>query len=722
MRLYNGVVIANAPSYHNISRIDNGCAPMILRMMQNGICVDRDALSDLSKFLASECTRIEGEIEALVGRPINPGSHPQVRQLLFNELRLQDLHPNRKVKLTDTGLVSTGKLEIEAFLKDHPIVRLILKHRECDKLKGTYADAMQEWARRDKYGNWRVHTTIKTTSTDTGRLACVAEWTPVNVLGRGHIEMKHVKVGDYVRTHRRRWRKVTAVWRKGIAPMFRVTFSTGDILTCTGDHRLLVSNHERIEEMGSRQEKCESGSGSVQIGGISNTTRDSQPAWDTLSQYSVDLQESPVSSGVQSTSSNSLLPLKTSRKESDVWKDRGPASQLDWACGRWERVFDLFKGWQEAVCTSYRDGGSFRFEGDSRNVGCPSHRHQPTEQQTGQLGTSYSHWASENSLPSSQGRSICYVEKIEAAGSFEVFDITVEEDASYEACGVFSHNSENPNLQNIPIRSKLGRMIKACFIAPLGKLLVKADYAQIEMRMAAHLAQPALMMQTFNMPKTSPKFMRDVHVQTAMRVFGLPGDKIHPTIHRYPMKRAGFLILYMGSGQALQIQLNAEEAQDPDNPHAWERDECDTLIEGWYEANPEIRDWQDETTAYARRNGLVHDLFGRIRLVPEVRSCHEWIRGKGIRQACNMPVQSGAQGLIKLAMAELHDAFNEIRDTGVEELMQVHDELLVEVNEKYAEGVGELMKNVMENVCTLRVPIEADVEIKERWVELEKAA
>lgn len=266
---------------------------------------------------------------------------------------------------------------------------------------------------------------------------------------------------------------------------------------------------------------------------------------------------------------------------------------------------------------------------------------------------------------------------------------------------------EDPNPMNIPQRTELGRRIKGCFIPSPGCRMFEVDFSQIEMRVAAHEAQAAFM---------SDMFMRgmDVHKQTAMRVYGLPESEIDEMRHRYPMKRAGFLILYLGDGRALQVQLNAAEAQDPAYPHAWTEAECDDVIAGWYKINPEIRDWQEEQFARMNRYNMVWTMYGRVRLVPEVKSVHSWIRGKGMRQGANQPVQGGAADMFRIALKQLHDVYAGLRERlhgRVEALVPVHDAVLGEAAEDWAEDVAAITRDVMENVARLRVPVKADAKV-----------
>lgn len=211
-RLFAGARITDTPSPRNIERIDCASLGMVIRMQATGCTVDRDALSDLSRYLTAECRKIEGEIEGMIGHPVNPGSHPQVRELLFKELQLHKVYMQQQIaeelvvsgkaqellsgepapterkrelrlKITPSGLVSTGKNEIERFIGAHPVVAKILYHREIDKLRGTYADSLLRKARRQADGTYRIFYTIKPCATDTGRFAG-EDPNPMNIPGR----------------------------------------------------------------------------------------------------------------------------------------------------------------------------------------------------------------------------------------------------------------------------------------------------------------------------------------------------------------------------------------------------------------------------------------------------------------------------------------------------------------------------------------------------------
>ena len=293
--------------------------------------------------------------------------------------------------------------------------------------------------------------------------------------------------------------------------------------------------------------------------------------------------------------------------------------------------------------------------------------------------------------------------------------------------------SKSPNQQNIPVRTELGREVRNCFIAKLvnGRRmrLVTVDESQIEMRMAAHISRAPKMIEILSQPEYlangKKNKMADLHIRTAMAVFHVPAEDVHELKHRYPMKRAGFGILYMITEEGLCIQLNAPYAQDKDAPHVWTPEEVrDTVIEPWYGEYPEVREMQSLDFWRMKRYGMVWDMFGRHRLTPEAQSSLPWVVEAGFRQAANMPIQSGAGGTLKLAMARVADEFEALRrGTGayVEECMTIHDEILSECEPGLEELVGrEIVGMAIQESVGLRVPIRWGMGAGERWGELEK--
>jgi DNA polymerase-1 len=263
---------------------------------------------------------------------------------------------------------------------------------------------------------------------------------------------------------------------------------------------------------------------------------------------------------------------------------------------------------------------------------------------------------------------------------------------------------KNPPLQTIPVRSELGREIRAMFVAGEGRRLVNADMSQIELRLLAHCAIEQSMIAIFQAGG-------DIHTATAMDVFDLTKDKIDAIKHRLPAKTINFAVCYGLSGRGLQLDMALSKLY-------WSLEQCDKFIESWFEKRPGVRAYMDEQHYHARRYGYVWELGGRIRHVPEVRSAISKVIEAGLRQAGNHRIQGTAATLMKLAMIEMTQIHQEIWDPAhfdAEPLMTIHDELIYEVDEDEAETVGKTISRVMDGCVELRVPIRSDWKVGKRW-------
>ena len=260
---------------------------------------------------------------------------------------------------------------------------------------------------------------------------------------------------------------------------------------------------------------------------------------------------------------------------------------------------------------------------------------------------------------------------------------------------------KNPNLQQIPSRSEQGRAIRKAFISSPNTSLVAIDYSQIEMRVAAHLAQCQSMIDMF-------KQGRDIHTETASQIFGIPIEEV-TSQQRYPTKTMGFGVIYGLTAHGLQNQMQLEGLTD------WSESRCAEFIKWYYSLRPELRAWQEYTKAKAHSDGFVRDMFGRLRYIPELLCPIERYRGAGERQAVNMPVQSSAQGILKLAMGLIH------RNPEVPFmwLLQVHDELMFEVVDWDIARFVSWAKFAMENVVHLSVPVIAEAKVGKNWGEMD---
>ncbi|UBV43651.1 DNA polymerase I [Deinococcus taeanensis] len=253
-------------------------------------------------------------------------------------------------------------------------------------------------------------------------------------------------------------------------------------------------------------------------------------------------------------------------------------------------------------------------------------------------------------------------------------------------------SSLNPNLQNIPIRSELGREIRKGFIADPGYCLISADYSQIELRLLAHIADDPLMQQAFQEGA-------DIHRRTAAQVLGLNEQTITPD-QRRAAKTVNFGVLYGMSAHRLSNDLGIGYA------------DAAGFIETYFATYPGIRAYIDRTLEFGRQQGYVETLYGRRRYVPELVATNRTLREAGERLAYNMPIQGTAADIIKLAMIRLE---RELEGTGARLLLQVHDELLLEVPQNRADEISAVVRTIMEGAAQLKVPLAVEIGVGPNW-------
>ncbi|MBK7860495.1 MAG: DNA polymerase I [Archangiaceae bacterium] len=257
-------------------------------------------------------------------------------------------------------------------------------------------------------------------------------------------------------------------------------------------------------------------------------------------------------------------------------------------------------------------------------------------------------------------------------------------------------SSVEPNLQNIPIRTELGRQIRRAFVAEPGWKLVSADYSQIELRILAHICGDAALVEAFGADA-------DVHARTAAEVFGVPLEQVTKA-QRNTAKMVNYGIAYGLSPHGLATRLNIPV------------DEARAIIDRYFERFTGIRTYVSDTLEKVRKTGYVETLFGRRRYLPDLVSRNRSVSMAAERAAINMPIQGTAADIVKRAMLELDKRLNEAgRRTRM--LLQVHDELLFEAPEAEAESIAELARTVMSSVAELKVPLRVDVGIGHSWAE-----
>jgi len=255
-------------------------------------------------------------------------------------------------------------------------------------------------------------------------------------------------------------------------------------------------------------------------------------------------------------------------------------------------------------------------------------------------------------------------------------------------------SSTDPNLQNIPVRTELGRKIRQAFIADKGNTLVSADYSQFELRLAAALAEEQGMIDAFNADE-------DIHIQTAALVYGIKPEEVTKE-QRYSAKAVNFGIMYGQGPHGLSAGTGM--------PYGEARD----FIKRYFEIRPNLKELIQKLRKQAEDDGYVETLLGRRRPTPDAHSPNFVVREAAYRAAVNMPLQGTAADIMKLAMIEVAKKL----PGGAHMLLQIHDSILVECPDKDAAKVGKILKETMENVYKLPVKLKADISIGKNWGEL----
>lgn len=257
-------------------------------------------------------------------------------------------------------------------------------------------------------------------------------------------------------------------------------------------------------------------------------------------------------------------------------------------------------------------------------------------------------------------------------------------------------SSSDPNLQNIPIRTELGRRIRRAFVAESGSKLISADYSQLELRLLAHITQDAVMLEAFQKGD-------DIHARTARLVFGAKTDEELKEARRFA-KIVNFAIAYAIEPWGLSQRVGIS------------RQEAKKVIEDYYNTYKGVRRYMEEVPLRAREHGYVRSIYGRIRPLQGINDRNANIRRAAEREAINMPIQGTASDIVKIAMLHVDEEF---KRQGLESrmLMQVHDELLVEAPDSEVETAAKILKHEMESAVELDVPLVVDIGVAANWME-----
>jgi len=258
-------------------------------------------------------------------------------------------------------------------------------------------------------------------------------------------------------------------------------------------------------------------------------------------------------------------------------------------------------------------------------------------------------------------------------------------------------SSSEPNLQNIPVRTEIGRSIRGAFVPEEGSLLVSADYSQVELRVLAHLSQDPVLLDAFRNDQ-------DVHERTALEVFGREAMSDRAEWRRRA-KVINFGIVYGLSafGLAQRLGIPKEEAQ--------------SFIDSYFQRYQGVRAWLDKTIEEARRSGFVRTLFGRIRPIPDINSKDYNVRQFAERTAVNTPIQGTAADIIKIAMIRIRKSLQE-NHLSSKLLLQVHDELVLECPMAEVETVRQSLRREMEGAAELSIPLRVDMSVADNWKDM----
>lgn len=256
-------------------------------------------------------------------------------------------------------------------------------------------------------------------------------------------------------------------------------------------------------------------------------------------------------------------------------------------------------------------------------------------------------------------------------------------------------SSQNPNLQNIPIKGELGVEIRKAFIASVGKVLVSADYSQVELRIMAHLADDPGLKKAFHDEL-------DIHAATAAKIFNKPIEQVNKH-ERMIGKTMNFATLYGQGPRALSKQLGVDT------------NAAKQLISEYFEQFPKVKQWMQQTLDKAYQTGYVETISGRKRFIPELQATNKAVQAFGERAAINHPIQGTSADMIKKAMVQID---KELGAKNCELILQVHDELLFECDKSSIEKFAKMIKEVMEQALPLSVPIVVDVKVGINWGEM----
>ena len=638
--------------------------------------------------------KAEGSVRAGTKKPagFNINSPHQLKAMFTTLLGEVPVGPD--------GKPSASKAALREYVADHPIISKYLSWKRVEKRR-----QMVESLLKFQCGDGFIRASYLQMGADTGRMSCVSGDT-ILITSRGDFTFEeYVPVqGDLVLTHLGRWMPVVRKLYRGIEPVFEVVTAEGGRMCCTSDHKLWTgSKWTRIsdlsvgdslglfKEMGSAAGKHRSCAKRIPERATADCVPGGGYGWNYVSQRGENTAGAAFPRKEKSGKSTSFIPWKNRFVESHEGQEWFPASQLHRRSGRSQGVFDgAGRQRREGVSAQIGDGTCFGFREIAIETTCASHRWEHTQQRAGQFGTGDGGWA-QSYTPSET-----VVESIKSLGPVGVWDIEVEGDHSYALYGFLSHNCMSPNLQNVPRDQRF----RACVQAPQGWKLVVADYAQMELRLAAAEAQDELMIRAFQEDK-------DLHTLTAMQIYGVGEEEVTKE-QRQIAKSANFGLLF-GSGArglrnyagAMGIQMSMEEAG--------------VIRDKFHGAYTGIHKWQRQAADAANRSSGANAAV--------------WISNSKLRRflpgeqnklttRCNTPIQGAGAAVMKRALGKLWPKLYQSTEDVVKLAGVVHDEAILLVREDKAEEWAKVLTETMEEAeqeWLGEVPALAEAGIGDSW-------
>ena len=692
---------------------DMGCMPMVVDMQKNGMPADKEAFVQIGGYFQTRMDELQTRIQIYAephfpDRMINPGSSAQMGELLYGALRLRDQGGKFKGKKSKNA-DSTAEDVLKRYTHLHPVVQDLLDWRGYQKLKTTYSDALAKIISPDG----RIRCNIRMTRTATGRFSsnspnlmaqpsrsedgrklrdcyvappgrvlisgdfCLVGNTQI-ITTRGLVPIKDIRIGDGVLSspggQTLSIERVSAAACIGIASTYQITLEDGTYAVCTAEHKWMDFWGKLVKTQnlhpGDKMAHVKSGhSGRYPTWYIRNHTNYIKKHQAVCTYHYGPREEGEHADHIDGNIENwhrdniRYLPAKENFSQGGrrYWRAVKSGDRDDS-----NRLNGLRIGLKSR--RSYRGSGNPNFG-----------KRKGEKTLCANCGTEFYQPPCRKAKFCSKGCHTAYrtgnnhkIARIEYAGEQEVYQITVENTHTYVISnGLISGNS------------------------------------QIEMRCAAHAAQDEKMLQIF-------RDDLDIHAQTASWMFGIPIDQLDPQEHRYPAKRIGFGVLYMLTAKGLQRELAVAGIH-------WELERCEDAIQSWFRTYSGIAAFMKANGHFAKRYGYVKDLFGRIRYIPGIRSMNEYIRMEAERQAGNAPIQMGATGIMKEAMRQLVPVYKQFGKR-LMPLLPIHDDIVWEADEDFAEEAKNIIKVVMEGAAPadFSIPLKVDFKIGKQWGSMEK--